>query len=96
MLSYGELAGGPACLSLLRLGRQNCCAPQHKHRLGTGPPDLCWLDGVLLLLPTRAHIFFYRLFPPSVVQVVQMKKYQKEQEDIKHIKEFIASCGEFR
>lgn len=26
-------------------------------------------------------------------QVVQMKKYQKEQEDIKHIKEFIASCG---
>jgi ATP-binding cassette subfamily F protein 2 len=22
-----------------------------------------------------------------------MKKYQKEQEDIKHIKEFIASCG---
>lgn len=23
-----------------------------------------------------------------------MKKYQKEQEDIKHIKEFIASCGE--
>lgn len=27
-------------------------------------------------------------------EVVQMKKYQKEQEDIKHIKEFIASCGE--
>jgi ATP-binding cassette subfamily F protein 2 len=25
---------------------------------------------------------------------VQMKKYQKEQDDIKHIKEFIASCGE--
>jgi hypothetical protein len=24
-----------------------------------------------------------------------MKKYQKEQEDIKHIKEFIASCGKW-
>jgi hypothetical protein len=32
----------------------------------------------------------------TVLQVVQMKKYQKEQEDIKHIKEFIASCGESR
>lgn len=31
-----------------------------------------------------------------LLQVVQMKKYQKEQEDIKHIKEFIASCGESR
>lgn len=28
-------------------------------------------------------------------EVVQMKKYQKEQEDIKHIKEFIASCGTY-
>ena len=28
-----------------------------------------------------------------MLQVVQMKKYQKEQDDIKHIKEFIASCG---
>jgi len=26
-------------------------------------------------------------------EVVQQKKYEKEQEDIKHIKEFIASCG---
>lgn len=25
--------------------------------------------------------------------MVQQKKYEKEQEDIKHIKAFIASCG---
>ncbi len=26
-------------------------------------------------------------------EVIQAKKYEKEQDDIKHIKEFIASCG---
>lgn len=26
-------------------------------------------------------------------EVIQQKKYEKEQDDIKHIKEFIASCG---
>jgi ATPase subunit of ABC transporter with duplicated ATPase domains len=38
----------------------------------------------------------YDTFMKTVAEneVVQMKKYQKEQEDIKHIKEFIASCGE--
>jgi ATPase subunit of ABC transporter with duplicated ATPase domains len=38
----------------------------------------------------------YDAFVKTVAEneVVQMKKYQKEQEDIKHIKEFIASCGE--
>jgi ATP-binding cassette subfamily F protein 2 len=29
------------------------------------------------------------------LEVNQMKKYQKEQDDIKHIKQFIASCGTF-
>lgn len=29
------------------------------------------------------------------LDVQQMKKYQKEQDDIKHIKQFIASCGTF-
>jgi len=28
-------------------------------------------------------------------EVVQMKKYEKEQEDIKHLKSFIASCGTY-
>ena len=28
-------------------------------------------------------------------EIIQMKKYEKEQEDIKHIKEFIASCGTY-
>lgn len=28
-------------------------------------------------------------------EVVQLKKFQKEQDDIKHIKEFIASCGTY-
>ena len=28
-------------------------------------------------------------------ETVQMKKYQKEQDDIKHLKEFIASCGTY-
>lgn len=27
--------------------------------------------------------------------MVQLKKFQKEQEDIRHIKEFIASCGTY-
>jgi ATPase subunit of ABC transporter with duplicated ATPase domains len=40
----------------------------------------------------------YDTFMKTVAEneIVQMKKYQKEQEDIKHIKEFIASCGEWR
>lgn len=29
-------------------------------------------------------------------EVVQMKQYQKQQDDIKHIKEFIASCGKWQ
>lgn len=33
--------------------------------------------------------------PPVLPQVVQTKKYQKEQDDIKHLKEFIASCGTY-
>jgi len=39
----------------------------------------------------------YDTFRKTVAEneVVQMKKYQKEQEDIKHIKEFIASCGTY-
>lgn len=28
-------------------------------------------------------------------EVIQSKKYQKEQDDIKHLKEFIASCGTY-
>ena len=28
-------------------------------------------------------------------EVIQMKKYAKEQDDIKHLKEFIASCGTY-
>ena len=28
-------------------------------------------------------------------EVIQMKKHQKEQDDIKHLKEFIASCGTY-
>ena len=28
-------------------------------------------------------------------EVVQLKKFLKEQDDIKHIKEFIASCGTY-
>lgn len=37
----------------------------------------------------------YDTFKKTVAdnEVVQQKKYEKEQEDIKHIKEFIASCG---
>lgn len=26
-------------------------------------------------------------------EIIQQKQYEKEQSDIKHIKEFIASCG---
>lgn len=39
----------------------------------------------------------YDTFRKTVAEneVVQMKKYQKEQDDIKHIKEFIASCGTY-
>eukprot|EP00775_Hariotina_reticulata_P008171 gene8171-8362_t len=39
----------------------------------------------------------YDTFKKTVAdnEVVQQKKYEKEQEDIKHIKEFIASCGTY-
>lgn len=39
----------------------------------------------------------YDTFKKTVAEqeVIQMKKYQKEQDDIKHIKEFIASCGTY-
>jgi ATP-binding cassette subfamily F protein 2 len=43
------------------------------------------------------HYPHFKTPPPQVAEneVVQLKKFQKEQEDIKHIKEFIASCGTY-
>eukprot|EP00192_Tetraselmis_astigmatica_P008482 CAMPEP_0117676328 /NCGR_PEP_ID=MMETSP0804-20121206/16104_1 /TAXON_ID=1074897 /ORGANISM="Tetraselmis astigmatica, Strain CCMP880" /LENGTH=612 /DNA_ID=CAMNT_0005485439 /DNA_START=176 /DNA_END=2014 /DNA_ORIENTATION=- len=39
----------------------------------------------------------YTTFKKTVAEneVIQQKKYEKEQEDIKHIKQFIASCGTY-
>lgn len=39
----------------------------------------------------------YDTFKKTVAEqeIIQQKKYEKEQEDIKHIKEFIASCGTY-
>lgn len=39
----------------------------------------------------------YDTFQKSVKEneVIQAKKYAKEQDDIKHLKEFIASCGTY-
>ena len=51
------------------------------------PPSKC-----ASTLSARGHSHLLTLSHP---QVVQMKKYQKEQDDIKHLKEFIASCGTY-
>ena len=39
----------------------------------------------------------YDVFRKTVKEneIIQSKKYQKEQDDIKHLKEFIASCGTY-
>ena len=49
------------------------------------------------LTPTLAYVGNYDTYVKTVAEneVVQMKKYEKEQEDIKHLKEFIASCGTY-
>ncbi|WIA10679.1 hypothetical protein OEZ85_010859 [Tetradesmus obliquus] len=62
-----------------------------------------FLNGVcthIIWLTQRKLTYYtgnYDTFMKTVAEneVVQMKKYQKEQEDIKHIKEFIASCGTY-
>ncbi|KAF6251500.1 flagellar associated protein [Scenedesmus sp. NREL 46B-D3] len=62
-----------------------------------------FLNGVcthIIWLTQRRLTYYtgnYDTFMKTVAEneIVQMKKYQKEQEDIKHIKEFIASCGTY-
>jgi ATP-binding cassette subfamily F protein 2 len=62
-----------------------------------------FLNGVcthIIWLTQRKLTYYtgnYDTFKKTVAEneVVQMKKYQKEQDDIKHIKEFIASCGTY-
>eukprot|EP00882_Tetradesmus_deserticola_P006325 GHRQ01006654.1.p1 GENE.GHRQ01006654.1~~GHRQ01006654.1.p1 ORF type:complete len:528 (+),score=237.91 GHRQ01006654.1:258-1841(+) len=62
-----------------------------------------FLNGVcthIIWLTQRQLTYYtgnYDTFMKTVAEneIVQMKKYQKEQEDIKHIKEFIASCGTY-
>ncbi|GBF96634.1 flagellar associated protein [Raphidocelis subcapitata] len=62
-----------------------------------------FLNGVCthIIWLTRQTLTYYSgnydTFRKTVAEneVVQLKKFQKEQDDIKHIKEFIASCGTY-
>jgi len=62
-----------------------------------------FLNGVctnIINLTQRKLVYYtgnYDTFRKTVAEeeIVQQKKYEKEQEDIKHIKEFIASCGTY-
>ncbi|GIL89573.1 hypothetical protein Vretimale_1869 [Volvox reticuliferus] len=54
---------------------------------------IIWLTQQKLTYYTGNYDTFVKTVAEN--EVVQMKKYQKEQEDIKHIKEFIASCGTY-
>eukprot|EP00878_Enallax_costatus_P000419 GHUV01000509.1.p1 GENE.GHUV01000509.1~~GHUV01000509.1.p1 ORF type:complete len:618 (+),score=174.18 GHUV01000509.1:250-2103(+) len=62
-----------------------------------------FLNGVcthIIWLTKRKLTYYtgnYDTFKKTVAEneIVQQKKYEKEQEDIKHIKEFIASCGTY-
>ncbi len=52
----------------------------------------------LLLLPFHLFLFCVAdmfIKTKAELEVQQMKQYNKEQEDIKHIKAFIASCGTY-
>jgi len=55
---------------------------------------------ILLLTPKRTLAVYSGNYDQFVktkaeLETQQMKQYQKEQDDIKHIKQFIASCGTF-
>eukprot|EP00195_Chlamydomonas_chlamydogama_P005675 CAMPEP_0202901122 /NCGR_PEP_ID=MMETSP1392-20130828/13384_1 /ASSEMBLY_ACC=CAM_ASM_000868 /TAXON_ID=225041 /ORGANISM="Chlamydomonas chlamydogama, Strain SAG 11-48b" /LENGTH=610 /DNA_ID=CAMNT_0049587629 /DNA_START=273 /DNA_END=2105 /DNA_ORIENTATION=- len=54
---------------------------------------IIWLTQKKLTYYTGNYDTFMKTVAEN--EAVQMKKYQKEQEDIKHIKEFIASCGTY-
>ncbi|KAG2498702.1 hypothetical protein HYH03_003442 [Edaphochlamys debaryana] len=54
---------------------------------------MIWLTHQKLTYYTGNYDTFVKTVAEN--EIVQMKKYQKEQEDIKHIKEFIASCGTY-
>lgn len=54
---------------------------------------IIWLTHCKLTYYTGNYDTFVKTVAEN--EVVQMKQYQKEQEDIKHIKEFIASCGTY-
>jgi len=62
-----------------------------------------FLNGVcthtIWLTQQKLHYYTgnYNTFKKTVAEndIIQQKKYEKEQEDIKHIKQFIASCGTY-
>jgi ATP-binding cassette subfamily F protein 2 len=54
---------------------------------------IIWLTGARLTYYTGNYDTFRKTVAEN--EVVQLKKFLKEQDDIKHIKEFIASCGTY-
>uniref|UniRef100_A0A7S0UP19 ABC transporter domain-containing protein n=1 Tax=Polytomella parva TaxID=51329 RepID=A0A7S0UP19_9CHLO len=54
---------------------------------------IIWLTQQKLVYYTGNYDTFRKTVAEN--EVVQMKKYEKEQEDIRHIKAFIASCGTY-
>eukprot|EP00798_Chlamydomonas_sp_ICE-L_P025307 gene25307-10960_t len=54
---------------------------------------IIWITGCKLTYYTGNYDVYRQTVAEN--EVIQIKKYQKEQDDIKHIKEFIATCGTY-
>jgi len=84
-----------------------CCVclplPSRSHCATLSRPWQDFLNGVCthIIWLTKNKLTYYTgnydTFCKTVAEneVIQHKKYEKEQDDIKHIKQFIASCGTF-
>ena len=72
----------------------NACDPARTQDFLNGVcTHIIWLTKKKLTYYTGNYDTFRKTVREN--EVIQMKKYHKEQDDIKHLKEFIASCGTY-
>ena len=86
------------CLYMARHGF--CIAVLVQHLAATAQDFLNGVCTHIIWLTKKKLTYYtgnYDTFRKTVREneVIQMKKYHKEQDDIKHLKEFIASCGTY-
>ena len=72
--------------------KQPVCAPTQDFLNGVCT-HIIWLTQQKLTYYTGNYDTFVKTVAEN--ESVQTKKYLKEQDDIKHLKEFIASCGTY-